>query len=296
MAQRVLSSGATMSALANLPVWKTTRACYALVFANLAAFLRISWLWILVMIPVYAAVHWFLWTITLSDQSWPDDWRRTSANVLLPMVPELIFLASIAVVWHRLILRAQTPQSMAYLSVDQTVRAYAVVGFVVFIVPLLLALSPIVIMSAWFPDASETEPPGETDAQQSSAAILFPLLMSVVVPAGIIAMMLPLRFCLKFPAIALSHPMTLLDSWQLTRGNTWRLAFAAFLCSLPIWFLLWMWFVLFFEEKAAPLTMPAYIAQETLFSFAYAIPTIFGVTLFSLAYRHFVDQAPPSTP
>jgi hypothetical protein len=285
-----------MSAIANLPVWTTTRDCYALVFANLAAFVRISWLWILVMIPVYAALHGYLWTITLSDEPWPDDWRRTCANVFLPLAAELIFLASIAVVWHRLILRAQSPESIAYLSVDRTVRAYAVTGFAVFVVPLLIALWPVLVMSPWSPEAPQTEPPGETDAQRASAAILFPLLMALLVPAGIIAMMLPLRFCLKFPAIALAQPMTLMDSWRLTRGNTGRLAFASFLCSLPIWFLLLIWFVVFTEEKAAPLPITSYIAQETLFSLAYAIPTIVGVTLFSLAYRHFVDQAPPSTP
>jgi hypothetical protein len=283
-----------MTTIPKLPVWKTTRACYALVFANLGAFVRISWLWILVMIPVYAAIHWFNWTITQSDQAWPDDWRRTAVSVFILLIPELIFLSSIAVAWHQFILRDAAPRTNNYLNVNRTVVAYAALVLVVFFIPLAVIIFPVAAAAAYLLastpdiDAQVVDVPGlNISVTMLNLAVLFTFAGAIAVAS------IALRCCLKFPALALKRPTTLIESWRLTSGNTFRLALTSFLCSLPTWIFVAAWIILTWDW---PIEQPlaTYIRHETLFAFGYAIPTIFGVTLFSLAYRHFVDQAPPA--
>jgi hypothetical protein len=41
-----------------LPVWQTVRASYTIVAHNLGQLARICWLWVLIMVPVYAALDW----------------------------------------------------------------------------------------------------------------------------------------------------------------------------------------------------------------------------------------------
>ena len=45
----------------------------------------------------------------------------------------------------------------------------------------------------------------------------------------------------------------------------------------------------FFDAPTHP-DLTVYVVSNLIGSLAYAIPTIFGVTLFSLAYRHFMRQ------
>jgi len=39
-----------------LPVWQSVRASYAIVARNLGQLVRMCWLWVLIMVPVYAAM------------------------------------------------------------------------------------------------------------------------------------------------------------------------------------------------------------------------------------------------
>ena len=108
-----------------LPVWRTVRACYATVLQNFGQLVRISWLWLLIMVPVYAAVHWLISTVWAAPgiQTMPQ-WVSEFA-IVLPLVVELPFLASIAVAWHRLVLRHEHVSTSAYLRLDTSVWLYA---------------------------------------------------------------------------------------------------------------------------------------------------------------------------
>ena len=112
------------SAPPKLPVWQTVRASYAIVGRNLRQLVRICWVWVLIMAPVYMALDWLA-------ETWPGDsgaqaahrWLREIAAAL-PMPVDLPFLASIAVAWHRLVLRGDRVTQPTYVRLDGVVWRY----------------------------------------------------------------------------------------------------------------------------------------------------------------------------
>jgi len=96
-----------MSAPPKLPVWQTVRASYTIVAHNFGQLVRICWLGILIMVPVYAALDRFeeMWSRDSGAQA-TYHWLR-EITAALPSPVDLPFLASIAVGWHRLVLREE---------------------------------------------------------------------------------------------------------------------------------------------------------------------------------------------
>jgi hypothetical protein len=270
---------------AKLPVWRTTRECYRLVYTNIGPLIQISWRWLLVMIPVYAVAHAAVWYFTFAKGAPILGGPASGLISNLPNILELGFLASVAVGWHQLILRSKSV-STPKLYLDQTGVAYACWVFMQFLAPTIILM---VILPGWPTDNSSTPERLFWYTVATSSVVLMDVLSIVAV------LIIPLRLSLKLPAVALQRSMSLQESWQITRGNTWRLAATAFLCWLPCF--------LMFIATGIPLTSfsdkPAlvnFVMSSTVMSLAYAIPTIFGVTLLSLAYRHFVEPDAQATP
>jgi len=122
----------TMTAVAasappKLPVWQTDRASYAIVARNLGQLVRICWLWVLIMVPVHAALDWLeeIWSGE-SDAQATYHWMR-EITAALPV--DLPFVASIAVGWHRLVLREERVTQPAYLRLDGVVWRYVLYSF-----------------------------------------------------------------------------------------------------------------------------------------------------------------------
>lgn len=263
-----------MSKPTKLPVWKTTWECYRLVFAHLGDFVRISWLWILVMVPVYAAAHGLVWYLIESPDKLGDSIRFKTLAGCIPSVIEAYFLATIAVAWHQLILRSR-PATTAPLRLDNKILTYAFWALAIFLLPIIVSLG-------LFEGPSGDEvPTGNEVMKYAGLILLFPVIAT-----------LPLRFSLKFPAIALVEPMSLAQSWQLTRGNTMRLSLTALLCWLPLVLaLIPLAFAL--PDISDQPSLIAFITVGIANSYAYALPAILGVTWLSLVYRHFVMTPHP---
>jgi hypothetical protein len=264
-----------------LPVWQTVAACYATVGRNLGQLVRISWLWLLILLPVYAALHWLDW-------AWQQERGLTStiaASGLLIMI-ELPALASIAVAWHRLILRQERVTARAYLRLGGNVWLYVLYTLLLgllFLAPLVLLLLPIADDpdSVWMPAVNDS-------------AWLFWLLTAFVL-AQAVALFLALavgflvlpRLSLVLPAVALGEPLSLRRAWRMTRANTLRLTLASVLCILPgflpslpaFW---WAW-------TGAAENGALYVMGELISSVGYAVFAIFAVTLLSLTYRFFAE-------
>jgi hypothetical protein len=266
-------SSQSMTALSKLPFWRTLGACYVTVARNFWQLVRISWLWLLIMLPVYAAMHWLVWPWTSGAQQQAEGIIGLATS-MLPSFIEIPALASIAVAWHRLVLREEAVSSAFYLRLDHVVWWYALMLFAF----LVLAVGPFLQAGAW-----ATTPPDHTD-EAAGWLPLAALLVTIVVAVAISFAVLP-RLSLVLPAIALGERLSLAGAWRATRGNTWRLAWASLLCSLPP--LVPSTFLLWYVDSSV---RTASVIAGAVASLAYVLVVTIAVTLLSLAYRHFVRQ------
>src|SRR5262245_8365043 len=293
----------SMTALAapaslKLPVWHTVRACYATVARNLGQLVRISWLWLLIMLPVYAAINWMDWAL------------REASGVLSPgdliAVIELPFLASIAVAWHRLILREERVTAPAYLRLDGMVWLYALYSLLLMIlvaapsVPLLIRIAhdgalggpvtlggPVAVMQ------------GANRDLVASFAFVVAVQAIVILLSVMVAVLVP-RLSLVLPALAVGERLSPVQSWRMTRGNTLRLALATLLCTLPAYLLVVLVLLAFSWDWNDGLEdRVPFVAAGLIMSVGFAVLAILAVTLLSLTYRFFAGQreasaAPPA--
>lgn len=271
-----------------LPVWRTVRACYATVLRNLRQLVRISWLWLLIMIPVYAAAYWF--ALLPSE---PRLVRLVLAK--LPFVVELPFLASIAVAWHRLVLRREQMTARVFLRLDSAVGAYALCSFAF----LVLGYGPIWGFQLFFtPEIAHGAQLGLLPPSQFAVLVLS--LAAALVVSLVICLLVVPRLSLVLPALALGERLSLRQAWSITRANALRLALATSICMLPVAVL-----VVFPVLPALPFMfgdasewhvaldlineLLRSLVYRVLVSLGYAVLTIFAVTLLSMAYGFFTE-------
>jgi hypothetical protein len=279
------------SAPPKLPVWQTVRASYAIVARNLGQLVRICWLWVLIMVLVYTALDWLeeIWSGQSGAQA-PYHWMRV-ITAALPV--DLPFLASIAVAWHRLVLREERVTQPAYLRLDRVVWRYVLYAFAF----LLLERGTLVIctfLAQYL--AIEADLIGLLATPTANGAAM-----------AIGLLVLP-RLSLVMPAMTLGERLSLRHAWRITRGNTLRLGVATALCRLPAVTLAMLvpllmllvrapWWLGFSWPQIVALRwawMPVWglaiqlsqsLAYAVFVALAYPVLTIFGVTLLSLSYR-----------
>ena len=164
-------------------------ASYAFTAKNVPQLIRIAWLPIVMMLPVFALANWLAspWQPP-AGQSSKD--LTTEFMTALPSLVQLPFLASIAVAWHRLVLRQETVPGWFYARFDGLVWRYA--GFGLFLN--LLSYLPLIFHAGGAP--------GEK-------------LLSSLTALAFIVFLLP-RIALSLPAIALGRD---LDPWEVTGGR-----------------------------------------------------------------------------
>jgi hypothetical protein len=262
-----------MAAPRKLPFWRTVGACYMTVGRNFGQLVRIGWLWLVIMLPAYAAVHWLVWPWT--GEAVLKEGVAGLMIGLLPNVIEMPAFASIAVAWHRLVLRREDVRGPFYLRLDRVVWWYALAALGFY----LLGVAPFVYGSS--NAAALVEPP------DSSSASWMPLLFVIgpMIAGAAIALVLMPRFSLVLPAIALGDRLSPAGSWRASRGNMWRLAWAGLLCTVPPILL-----VIPLTWYANDETRTSSVIVGTISSLTYALIVTIAVTLLSLAYRHFVEQ------
>jgi len=286
-----------------LPVWQTVHASYEIVGRNLRQLVRISWVWVLIMVPVYMALDWLAETWPgVSGAQAAHRWLR-EVGATLPSPVDTPFLASIAVAWHRLILRGERVTQAAYVRLDGVVWRY-----VLYSLAFLLLERGTLLISAFL-------------AEYLGADLIELLAAPIAVGAtmGVGLLVLP-RLSLVMPALALGERLSLRHTWRITRGNTPRLAMATALCMLPAvalatlvpslmlvsrapWWLgfswpqivalMWAWMPVW--DLAIQLSQS--LTYAVFVAIAYPVLTIFGVTLLSLTYQFFAapSEGRPAT-
>ena len=247
-------------ALGKLPVWQMVGASYAFTAKNFAQLIRIAWLPILMMLPAVALANWLAspWQLPAGQVS--GDLKTEFMNAL-PSLIQLPFLASIAVAWHRLVLRQETVPGWFYARFDATVWRYAGFGLILSLLPYL----PLILLG--------DRPPEEN---------LLSALMSAL--AGLALMLSLPRIALSLPAIALGRDLDPWESWRATSGNTLRLGFAGLLVLPPIVSIGWA--VMYLERTWH---IPRLIVAPIASVFA-ALAVMVSITLLSLWYDFFIRR------
>jgi hypothetical protein len=249
--------------LRKLPVWSAVGACYALVARNLGQLMRIAWFLLLIIMPLYAVTYWLTWPWSAGTTGEVGG-LISQLLTWLPSLIELPFLASIAVAWHRLLLRQERFTGNVYFRFDAPVWRYTA-----------LSLGLLVASSApFFYSLSPT--PTEIEVGIVIGVFVLAIAMSLL--------MLP-RLSIALPGIALDERLTLVQAWRMTRGNSWRLALATLLCALPT---VMIFVPLYWYFDWQPRTSS--VILQTLTSLIETLTVTIGVTLLSLAYRFFVLQ------
>jgi hypothetical protein len=274
----------SVAAPSKLPLWRTIGQAYALWSRNFSELIHVCWLWMLVMAPIMAV--WMWWQIpaltemmdkALSQQPFVDPHPlRTMLTQVLGQVIFLPALASVAVAWHRLLLRSEHPAPGPYLRFDALVIGYAILAFLIG----LITLAPNYVSSI-FQIATGTS---------ASAQDVAALVVQTVAGLGtIVVFFVVARVSLALPAKALGRDdVTLGVAWRASRRNSWRMVWAYFFCILP-WMAIGgiMSFMLFKPANSQVTIMLVWLVLSLLW-----IPAgMISVGMLSLAYRHFFERA-----
>lgn len=135
---KLAANAASVSKPSKLPFWRTVKQAYALWARNFPDLVRTCWLWLLLLAPFIAIDAWWrapqfaaLLTAARTDQSSFDLTPSITAPLLLLIT--LPVAASIAVAWHRLVLRKEHPGSWLYLRLDSVVVGYMLIFAVIWV-------------------------------------------------------------------------------------------------------------------------------------------------------------------
>jgi hypothetical protein len=274
-----------MAAAAKIPVWRTVGQAYTAWFEHFPELLRISWMWLILLLPVFAVISWVqipslveIMTAALNKQPYVDEHpARTSIIGVIQQLLLLVPMASIAVAWHRLLLRDEHVPVGRYLRADSVVAGYALLAFL---------MAAIVLVPNWIGVLVRGYVVG---AMSTAGATVF-FFGSVLSIVGLFIMS---RLSLALPPKALGGAdVSLKDAWQSTKGNSWRLLFAYFLCLLPFFAIFGgMAFVVYRPEVPRVLLTLFLVANNV----AWLLFGMVSIGFLSFGYRHFfeTESSPP---
>jgi len=263
----------------SLPFWRTVGQAYIIWASNLAQVIRISWLWLLLMTPVLFAISWFI-APSLSELTQAASAREvmprpSGFDLLVQAIETLVMLpmvASIAVAWHRLVLRDERVTGRAYLRLDRVVLVYAA---------LLLLVKLLFTLPSYLNDMFAGT---VTDAETMST--LLPNLLIFLL--GIVGFYVVARLSVILPARALERDdITLGRVWEETRGNGWKLFWGYILCTIPILAVAGAggWWLLTLDESRSVLAI-----GSVLFMYISSLSMLIAVGFLSLTYRYLLEE------
>lgn len=266
---------------AKLPLWRTIGASYAIWFRNLPELIRITWVWLLIMVPILGLFMWWqtpaMMELMLNARAGKPD-PNPGMTVLTQALNGIIvvpILSSIAVAWHRLLLRGEHVNG-PYLRMDSVVVGYAVLFFVLGLLPSV----PQYLAQIY---TALTQPPQAAD--DNLGGVLASAVGGILTLIGFFC---ACRLFLVLPAKALGRDISLGTAWAATRKNNWRLLWGYVFCLLPMMIIggiIGYWLML-----AQPSRATATIVWTAL-SLIWPLFGMVGVGFLSLAYRHFFERA-----
>jgi hypothetical protein len=258
-------------------------------------YLKILWCWLIVASPMILLYSWLQWpstkaTLCFSIQQIPTEVAQAPieaeqgslAKYAISVLPEvfiLFFECSIAVAWHRLILRNERVAVRQYLRFDKVVWNYFTLGLI------LLFLGEL-------PNLLEQTGGWSIDGGQNILTMLVTSLVALVIL--IFTLPYTIRLPVLLPARALElNDITIKEVMDKTRCNFWRLSWGQFFCALPFFPLTTVMFFLIYSMGCANSGMGAviYIIVNQLILLI-LFPPVY-LSFLSLSYRHFFESKTP---
>lgn len=155
-----------------------------------------------------------------------------------------VALCSMAVNWHRFLLRDDNPVGWEHLRLDGKVWRYAGNTLAISLIAglILLVFFGVTLIAGVVVRSLHEVVPGNVWGW----SLAFALLVVVSFVIVLLAIIFTFRLSIKLPAIAVGDDYSLGDAWRDSRGNNFRLFGFMLLLALPALFLgLGYWFVYF---------------------------------------------------
>lgn len=269
-----------------LPVVDSVKQTLSFTLRHFGSLMAVSWKWLLlVILPALAAHAWVMIPIneaalegikSIPPRPPPPDMMpkvviSSAALNLIMLIP----VASIAVNWHRFVLRGEPALSANGLRLDAPVWRY--VGVSLLMLALILLPQALQVLAALYP---------------SDLSIILLLVSFVAMFAFIFLLM---RIWVVLPGIAVeNNEATFKSAMRVTRGHTFRLIGGVLLIVLPVMVvtnILVLPVTLIYGATAGTLAQAALMLIYQLMAFVL-------LTFLSIAYRFFYEDgvARPGTP
>jgi hypothetical protein len=267
-----------VAAPSKLPLWRTIGQAYAVWGRNFSELVRISWLWMLVIAPLLAILMWWQEAQVVSTiEAARIGQRFVDPDPLLALVRQIAgqlvmlpALASVAVAWHRLLLRDEHPGPGLYLRRDRVVLLYAILAFWIG----LITLAPGYVRTLF--------------QMVTGISAADSVVQPVANLAAIIALFIVARLSLALPGMALGREdVTLRAAWEVSRRNTWRMFWAYFACILPWAAIIGVVTYLMFRSDHSRAAGTLLLLVTGLLWIPFGM---ISVGMLSLAYRHFFER------
>lgn len=216
--------------------------------------------------------------VTHPGQQTPEGPPATLWDAILVYLPNLLLYTMFAVAWHRRFLtRGESVTVWSALRWDKRKTRFLLRSVLVFLIAIAVVSVPIVILTIFtvvinFAAAADVTPP--VDVTTLSSGIIF--------VAAILFLLIYLRLSIWLPATAIDAPFSLMESWRLGRGNSWRLLVIGFGAEFGIW-LLTVLFVLATAALPDDSLTVALITELVSTTMAYGVLAA-GITALSVCY------------
>jgi hypothetical protein len=263
-----------------LPVGKAFRHVVASTRDNLGFAFQSQWPWLLILGLLLAAMYNSLGSVMGLDEAQMKAALEKDPSLAVQFVGWAVVVAgvgmlgfsSIAVNWHRFVLKDERPQGLQTMRVDAVVWRY--LGNLI-LVTLLAALAAIPVMMV-----------------VTMLLGLFGVLVLPILIAALSAFVLPViyRLSVKLPAVALGRrDFRLGDAWQATNGNWWQIAGLGILVTVLTWSvgLLLFGLSMALQNILGP-DISAYVDVALQVAVNWAL-TVLGITTLTSLYGFFVE-------
>lgn len=253
-----------------LPVWKITKASYGTILHSFGTFLAKTWAWWLLAFLINESIG-FVLGVTRSVNA---------QHILLPFIPTLV-LYGLAVMWHRSILLGEDPRG--FRAIRFPFRFWKFLG--------VAALFTFCVFSPLYLLAEVAVVP------RGGLAFKLIFILSALGLSGAF-FYVGLRLSLTYPLIATDETNVFDKSWELLKGNLWRVLGIGGLIYLPVAVLIQILESLSARTESLTMSLGSFmmiLIFDVLTNFIFVLATCAWAAAGSLSLMHLRGTQPART-